>query len=98
LHASVLPADLPAPKAGQKLEYGVAEGRRGPQAISVTVPVDAPSMTKLHRRKPQELAPVVEDLIRVLDAASNSLQRGKYPDNAKQVAKVLHAVAEDFGA
>lgn len=98
LHASVLPPELPAPKPGQRLEYGIAEGRRGPQAISVFVPADAPSLARVHRRKPQDLVGVVEDLIKVLDNASVSLQRGKYPDNAAQVAKVLRAVAEDFGA
>ncbi|MSS85143.1 cold shock domain-containing protein [Actinomycetaceae bacterium WB03_NA08] len=98
LHASALPPELPAPRAGQRLEYGIAEGRRGPQAISVSVPVEAPSLARVHRRKPQDLVTVVEDLIKVLDSASNSLRRGKYPENSRQIAKVLRAVAEDFGA
>ncbi len=98
LHASALPADMPAPRQGQRVEYGVADGRKGPQAISVVAIAQAPSLARAQRRKPQEMVPVVEDLIRVLDSASDSLRRGKYPDHAHKIAKVLRAVAEDFSA
>ena len=97
LHASVLPEDHPAPKPGTRVEYGVAEGRRGPQAISVRI-IDAPSIARAQRRKPQDMVPVVEDLIKLLDGSSDSLRRGHYPANAKQIAKVLRVVAEDFNA
>lgn len=98
LHASALPADLPAPRPGQKIEYGVAEGRRGPQAISVRAVQDAPSLARAQRRKAEEMVPVVEDLIKILDVSSDSLRRGKYPENARKIAKVLRVVAEDFSA
>lgn len=98
LHASVLPTDAAPPRPGTRVEYGVAEGRRGPQAISVRIIPEQPSLAKAQRRKPQQMVPVVEDLIRLLDATSDSLRRGRYPSNSKQVAKVLRAVAEDFGA
>ncbi len=98
LHASALPADLPAPRPGQRVEYGVADGRRGPQAISVVAIQQAPSIARALRRKPQEMVPVVEDLIRLLDHSSDSLRRGKYPENAGKIAKVLRAVAEEFSA
>ncbi len=97
LHASVLPEDNPAPKPGTRVEYGVAEGRRGPQAISVRI-IDAPSIVRAQRRKPQDMVPVVEDLIKLLDGSSDSLRRGHYPANSKQIAKVLRVVAEDFNA
>ena len=42
--------------------------------------------------------PVVEDLIKLLDASSATLRRGSYPDNATKIAKVLRAVAEEFDA
>lgn len=98
LHASALPDDLPAPRAGQRVEYGVADGRRGPQAISVRAIQTTPSLARAHRRKPEDMVPVVEDLIRLLDSSSNSLRRGKYPEHAAKIAKVLRAVAEDFSA
>ena len=37
LHASALPAGVTAPKPGAKVDFGVADGRRGPQALSVTL-------------------------------------------------------------
>lgn len=98
LHASVLPSEEDAPRPGTRVEYGVADGRRGPQAISVRIIPEEPSLARVQRRKPEQMVPVVEDLIRMLDATSNSLRRGRYPKNSKQIAKVLRAVAEDFGA
>lgn len=97
LHASLLPADVPNPRPGARVEYGVAEGRRGPQAISVHFLEETPSVQKVQRRKPQDMVVVVEDLIKLLDSCSDSLRRGHYPDNSKQIAKVLRAVADDFG-
>lgn len=98
LHASALPADTPNPRPGTRVEYGVADGRKGPQALSVHVLAPAPSVAKALRRKPADMIPVVEDLIRLLDASSESLRRGKYPESAPKIAKVLRAVAEDFDA
>ena len=52
-------------------------------------------------RKPAEdMAPVVEDLIKLLDNVSNSLRRGRYPDDQKSraIAKVMRAVANDLDA
>lgn len=97
LHSSALPPDE-AVRPGTRVEYGVADGRKGPQAISVNVIPELPSLAKMHRRKPKEMVPVVEDLIRLLDSSSDALRRGRYPDNAKQIAKVLRVVADDFGA
>lgn len=98
LHASALPDDLPAPRPGTRVEYGVAEGRRGPQALSVRVIGAAPSIVRNQRRKPQAMVPVVEDLIKMLNSSSDALRHGHYPDNSRQIAKILQAVAEDFDA
>lgn len=98
LHASVLPDQQRPPRPGTRVEFGVAEGRRGPQAISMTILEEPPSVVRAQRRKPQDMVPVVEDLIRLLDSSSDSLRRGRYPDSSRQIAKVLRAVAEEFGA
>lgn len=98
LHASALPEGTPEPRKGTRVEYGVADGRRGPQALSVRILADAPSVARNQRRKPEVMVAVVEDLIKLLDASSGSLRHGKYPDNASKIAKVLRAVAEDFDA
>ena len=76
---------------------GVADGRRGPQAISVKI-LEQPSLLRAQRRKPQDMVPVIEDLIKLLDGSSDSLRRGRYPANSHQIAKVLQVVAEDFDA
>ncbi len=98
VHASALPSDVPTLKPGARVEFGIVEGRRGAQALSVRVLDPAPSITKATRTPADEMAPLVEDLIKLLDGVSNNLRRGRYPDDHKcrQVAKVLRAVAEDL--
>lgn len=98
LHASALPEDVDALKPGTRVEYGVADGRKGPQALSVRVIAPKQSTASARRRKPQAMVPVIEDLIKLLDASSTGLRAGRYPENSAQVAKVLRAVAEDFDA
>jgi cold shock protein len=100
LHATALPADTPSPKPGTRVEFGVADGRRGPQALAVKVLDPAPSVVKAKRKPSSEMATIVEDLIKVLDRVGDSLKRGKYPDGpqGKRVAALLRAVADDLEA
>ena len=59
LHATVLPAGTVV-KTGTRLEFGVADGKRGLQALAVRV-LDAPvSLTKRNRPKPDDMAIIVE--------------------------------------
>ena len=98
LHASALPAGVQPPKPGSRVEFGVADGRRGPQALAVKVLDPAPSVAKAKRRSADEMAVIVEDLIKELDSMGNGLRRGRYPDKAKagKVAAVLRAVADEI--
>lgn len=98
LHASALPEGAAAPKPGTRVEYGVADGRKGPQALTVKILPPARTVSAARRRKPQAMVPVVEDLIKLLDASSSGLRAGKYPENSAAIAKVLRAVADDFDA
>lgn len=100
LHASALPAGVVAPKPGTRVDFGVADGKRGPQALSVTVLDPVPSVAKAKRRPADEMAVVVEDLIKLLDKVGNDLRRGRYPEKARatQYAQLLRAVAEDLEA
>ena len=100
LHASALPAGAPAPKPGAKVDFGVADGRRGPQALSVKVLDPPPSVVKTQRKPADDMAIIVEDLIKMLDGVGNGLRRGRYPEKVKaaQVASVLRAVADDIEA
>jgi cold shock protein len=100
LHASALPAGVTAPKPGTRVDFGVADGRRGPQALSVTVLDPVPSVVKAKRVPADEMAVVVEDLIKVLDKVGNDLRRGRYPEGARagQYATLLRAVADKLEA
>lgn len=100
LHASALPAGVTALKPGAKVEFGVADGRRGPQALSVKVLEPLPSVAKAKRRPADEMAVVIEDLIKLLDRVGNDLRRGRYPEKARatQYATLLRAVADDLEA
>lgn len=97
LHASALPEGATiAP--GARVEFGVADGRKGKQAMNVQILDPMPSIAAAKRKKPHEMVNIVEDLIKLLDATSNSLRAGKYPDKrmATKVATVLRAVADDM--
>ena len=100
VHSSALPAGVPALKPGTRVEFGVAQGRRGDQALSVTLLDPLPSVVAATRKPPEDMTVIVEDLIKLLDGVSNSLRRGRYPDRnvAGKVATVLRAVADDLEA
>jgi len=97
LHASALPEGTTV-KPGARVEFGVADGRKGKQALSVRVLDDPASVVAGTRKKPEDMTVIVEDLIKVLDGLSTSLHRGRYPDKAasRQIASVLRAVADDL--
>ncbi len=98
---AALPAGVDALRPGQKVEFGVADSRRGAQALQVRLLEAPPSLTELRRRPPEQLASMIEDLIKVLEAkAQPDLQRGRYPDRkvGRQIAEILHAVARELEA
>jgi CspA family cold shock protein len=98
VHASALPAGTESLKQGARVEFGVAQGKRGLQALSVRVLDPLPSVVKAVRKPPEDMTVIVEDLIKLLDDVSNGLRRGRYPDraHARKVATVLRAVADDL--
>jgi cold shock protein len=102
VHKAALPAGTSELKPGERVEFGVAEGRRGEQALSVKVLTAAPRLanTQAQRRDPQELHGMIEDMIQLLDTVQRDLRRGKYPEKrtAQKVAKVVHAVASELEA
>lgn len=99
LHASVLPSDAEV-RQGTRLEYGIADGKRGPQALSVRV-LEAPARApKRDRKSADEMALIIEDLVKLLDGMGERLKQGHYPERAqsRQVATMLRRVADDFDA
>lgn len=101
VHADALPEGVTTLKAGTRVEFGIAQGRRGDQALQVRV-LDAPSVQRnrqnAKRKKPEEMVPIVEDLIRLLDGVSEAYRHGRHPDpkTARPVAKLLRALADEL--
>ena len=102
LHANALPEGVTTLKGGTRVEFGIVEGRRGAQALSVRVldpaPSVAASVAAKNRKPAEDMTVIVEDVIKLLDNVSNTLRRGKYPDKATagKIATVLRAVAADL--
>jgi CspA family cold shock protein len=102
VHKDALPAGTSELKPGQRVEFGIVAGRRGDQALQVRVldplPSVAASVAAASRKKPDELVPIIEDLIKLLDDVSNGLRRDRHPDraDARKIASVLRAVATDL--
>ena len=69
----------------------MVDGRRGKQALSLSVLSAAPSVVKSSRKPADDMAVIIEDVIKLLDGVSNQLRRGKYPadEHAKKTAAVL---------
>ena len=93
-----LPEGMTDLRAGQRVEYGIVSGRKGSQAMQVRVLDPVPSVARNARKPAEEMAPLVEDLIKLLDHTSNSLRRGRYPDRpeARKIAGLLRAFAEQI--
>lgn len=96
VHASALEPGVVL-RPGSRVQFGVVDGRKGKQALSVTL-LEQVSVTKARRRPAEEMGPVVEDLIKVLDSIAGPLRAGHYPDDAKsqKSARLLRAVADQL--
>jgi cold shock protein len=98
LHASALPDGVTTIKAGTRLEYSIVAGKRGTQALSVTVLDRGPTLAKMNRRSADDMVGIVEDLIKKLDSVSGDLRRGHYPKNGDRLAQILRFVADQLDA
>jgi len=98
VHASALPEGVTSLKQGARVDFGIVDGKRGKQALTLTLLEPAASVVKSGRKPAEDMAPIVEDLIKLLDATSNQLRRGRYPsdDHARKIAALMRAVADDF--
>lgn len=102
VRTEALPQGTETLKAGTRVEFGIAQGRRGDQALQVRV-LDAPASVQRNqshakRKTPEEMVPIVEDLIRLLDGVGEAYRHGRHPDAraAKPVAKLLRALADEL--
>jgi CspA family cold shock protein len=98
LHANALPAGVSTVRKGTRVEFSVADGKKGPQALSLRVLDAPPSLVKMNRKPADEMAIIVEDTIRLLDDISNGLKHGRHPESAKgrKIASLLRKLAEEL--
>ena len=97
LHASALPQGSATIRPGTRVEYGIVDGRKGAQALSLRI-LEVPTLSPVCRKPAEDLAVITEDLIGLLDQMGGNLKRGKYPESAhgRKVAQLLRRVADEL--
>ncbi|WP_300677317.1 cold-shock protein [Nocardioides sp.] len=103
VHADALPAGVAKTlKPGTRVEFGIAQGRRGEQALQVRI-LDAPASVSRNvaaakRRKPEEMELIVENVITLLEDIREGYRHGRGPtrDLGKKVSPALRALADEF--
>ena len=99
VHKAALPAGVDELRAGQRVEFGVVDSRKGAQALSLKLIEAPPSVAELRRRPAEELHGLIEDMIKVLEAkVMPDLRRNRFPDKktSQTVAQLVHAVAREL--
>jgi CspA family cold shock protein len=102
LHANALPEGVTTLKKGMRVEFGIVEGRKGAQALSVKVldPVQsvAANKTAQTRKTPEELVVILEDVVQLLDGVGEGYRAGRRPDRklASNVARALRGLADEL--
>jgi CspA family cold shock protein len=96
--ASALPKDVTTLKSGTRVEFGLAQGRRGDQALQVRLMEPTQSVSKALRKKPAEMVNIIEDLYRLLEGIERGYRNDRHPDAkvARPAAKVLRALADEL--
>jgi CspA family cold shock protein len=100
LAATSLPEGVATVKPGTKLEFSIADSRKGPQALSVHIIDAPPSLVENSRVNSDDLAAMIEDTIKILDKVGNGLRHGRHPNaqEADRLGRVLRGIATALGA
>ena len=100
LAATSLPEGVATVKPGTKLEFSIADSRKGPQALSVHIIDAPPSLVENSRVNSDDLAAMIEDTIKLLDKVGNGLRHGRHPNaqEADRLGRVLRGIATALGA
>lgn len=98
VRSEALPDGLAALKPGMKVDFGVAQGRKGEQALQVRVVDAPPSVARAMKKKPADMVNIIEDLYRLLESVQDGYRAGRHPDprTAKPTAKLLRALADEL--
>jgi CspA family cold shock protein len=100
LHGSALPAGVTSVSNGTRVEFSLFDGKRGAQAMSVRI-LEAPvSLARRDKKPADELAVMIQDLIRLLDGLGPSFSNGRLPDPkaSARIAAILRKVADELDA
>ena len=100
LHGSALPAGVTSVKNGTRVEFSLFDGKRGAQAMSVRI-LEAPvSLARRDKKPADELAVMVQDLIRLLDGLGPNFKNGRLPEPkaSARIAAILRKVADELDA
>ena len=100
LAATSLPEGVATVKPGTKLEFSIADSRKGPQALSGHILDAPPSLVENSRVNSDDLAAMIEDTIKMLDKVGNGLRHGRHPNaqEADRLGRVLRGIATALGA
>ena len=100
VRSSALPEGVPSLKPGTRVEFGIAQGRKGDQALQVRVLDAPPSVAKAMRKKPADMVNIIEDLYRLLENIEKGYRAGRHPDpkQVKPTAMLLRALAAELEA
>ena len=100
LAATSLPEGVATVKPGTKLEFSIADSRKGPQALSVHIIDAPPALVENSRVNSDDLAAMIEDTIKMLDKVGNGLRHGRHPNaqEADRLGRVLRGIATALGA
>ncbi len=98
VRSSALPEGTPGLKAGTRVEFDIAAGRRGDQALRVRLLDAPPSVSRALRKKPADMVNIIEDLHRLLDNVEQGYRRGRHPDPkvVAPTAMLLRALADEL--
>jgi CspA family cold shock protein len=98
VRSEALPAGVSSLKAGTRVEFGIAQGRKGDQALQVRLLEPTQSVAKAMRKKPADMVNIIEDLYRLLEGIEGGYRAGRHPDpkTAKPTAMLLRALADEL--
>ncbi|MEJ7630342.1 MAG: cold-shock protein [Nocardioidaceae bacterium] len=98
MRSDSLPAGVTTLKNGARVEFGLVQGRKGDQAIQVSLLEPTPSIAKALRKNPEDMVNIVEDLMKLLESLEQTYRRSRHADprSAKQTATLLRALADEL--
>ena len=98
VRSEALPSGVTGLKPGMRVDFGVAQGRKGEQALQVRIVDAPPSVARAMKKKPADMVNIIEDLYRLLENVEKGYRAGRSPDprTAAPTAKLLRALADEL--